>query len=87
MMPQRHPSEREANYRGYEIKLERHDLCWSVDLKETAPIFRPRFGANFTPSLSPSERQWPRLGGASMKAWKGGSLGNRERRRPIDRSQ
>jgi len=31
------PPQREAEYRGYKIKMERRDLCWSVRVSPTRP--------------------------------------------------
>jgi hypothetical protein len=73
MMAQRHPSEREANYRGYKIKLERHDLCWSVRLKrDSADLPSPTRGKFHT--ITQSERaamaQARRRVDESLEGWK-----------------
>jgi hypothetical protein len=33
----RNQAPREAEYRGYKIKMERRDLCWAVRLSPTRP--------------------------------------------------
>jgi hypothetical protein len=73
MMPQKHPSEREASYRGYEIRLERHDLCWSVRLKRESADLPSPARRNFR-TITQSERaamaQARRRVDENLKGWK-----------------
>jgi hypothetical protein len=56
---------RQARYRGYDIKMERPDLCWMVTMKRAVLSFPYSSGTHSRPH-SQNEKPSRRRGGGSI---------------------
>jgi hypothetical protein len=57
-------AQREARYRGYDIVMQRRDLCWMVTMKPSRPELPVFQRYSFQQLHNPNEKHWCKLSGA-----------------------